>query len=186
MEHPSEGNPKSGNNTNWIGILFFLLLFLGPQIGRILSSIISSITGGTVTLGITPLPFIIGAFIVAMVVMALGRTIRSISQRSETRLPTTLSPPIRTYRDTSRPISTPTQPDILYRPPVPPADRSVRSLSQGLPWDTKDHSSDLSLQELPRTPQFEPIISGKVLAYGLIGLLAFGVVLGLLLVLLVI
>ncbi len=186
MEHSSERKPKSGNNTNWIGILFFLLLFLGPQIGRILSSIISSITGGTVTLGTNAWPFIIGAFIVVMVVVALGRTIRHVSQRSETRLPTTLSPPMRTYQDISRPTSIPTQPDMLYRPPVPPANRSVRSLSQGLPWDTKYHNSDLSLQELPRTPQFEPIISGKVLAFGLVTLLAFGVVLGLFLVLLVI
>lgn len=185
MEQSSEQNPKSGN-TNWIGILFFLLLLLGPQIGRILSPIISSITGGTVTLGTNVWPLIIGAFVVALVVVALGRTVRYISQRSEARLPTTLSPPMPTYHDTAPSTSTPTRPDILYRPPVPPDDRSVWSLSQDLPWDTKDHSSDISPQDLPRTPQFEPIISGKVLAFGLVGLLAFGVVLGLLLFLLMI
>lgn len=163
MQQPPERNRRK-NSGSWIGILIFLFLVLGPQIARVISQLVSQITGGTVTIGTNIIPLLIGGVIIVATLIAVGRALRGITEQSETRLPTSTTPP-----PTSVQRDQPTLPPPPYgsRPSPPPAARNF-------PKDVD--RSDINPQQLPGTPRFEPIVDGKVLLFGIVGAILIGVV----------
>jgi len=166
MQHSPERPPKKKNDFNWVGILIFLLLILGPQIGRVVSHLVSSVSGGTMTISTSSvLPLLIGGLVAVTMLVAVGQAVRNASRRGESRLPTSMSPPPSMRNNLPRPSSTP-----YGRSSQPPTVRRQRALDQ--------RGIETRQQSLPGPPKFEPIISGKVLIIGVLGLLLLAVIFG--------
>ncbi len=166
MQHSPERPPKKKNDFNWVGILIFLLLILGPQIGRVVSHLVSSISGGTVAIGTSSvLPLLIGGLVAITMLVVVGQAVRNVSRRGESRLPTSMSPPSTMRNNLPRPSSTP-----YGQSSQPPTARRQRALDQ--------RGFETRQQHLPKPPKFEPIISGKVLIIGVLGLLLLAVIFG--------
>lgn len=150
---------RRGNN--WIGLLIFIFFVFGSRFLPPLATWLSQVTG----LPITP-PLLIAAVIgLAVVGSIAGGVIRQAGRArssNETRLPT--PPPLALPTDTTAQRGQPTRPSAP--PPavrLPPA--TTRLPSPRLPSGE---------QRLPGPPRFEPIIGPRVLAFGIIGLLALG------------
>lgn len=112
---------KRGGN-NWIGIVVFLAIVIGPPIANALSRIIFQATGYSVSSDL-----IIGGIIILAILTSIGvsvaRSAGRINSGSETRLPTTtVSPP---------PMSQPP------RPSTPPTMRGPTSQPTKLPGAPK-------------------------------------------------
>lgn len=133
---------------NWgsaIGWVIFALALAGGPILRVLRNML----GGSVTLPSNLLPMLIlglvGLSLLGSAVAAIGRATRG---RGDTRLPTSAAPP-----PPARLPQPTRQPGALPPPPRQPAGDA----------------------RLPQAPRFEPIINPRVLAFGIVGALALGV-----------
>lgn len=173
QEKPKE---KQGG-FNWLGIVVFLVVVVGPTLWRIANQFLAQ-AGVTLPASIPVPALIIGAIVVAVVGSVAFQGMRRAGSRSETRLPTSLSEPM---RPTTMPNATTTQRPNAPMPPFagefgpffPPVSTSVDSIAPRLE----------RTPQLPRPPRFEPIISGKaVLAaagvfslFGLVYVLAIAI-----------
>lgn len=165
-------NRKRNNSGNWIGIVIFLLVLLGPQIARVLSNLVSSISGGAVTLSPNLLiPLLILAVVIVSALITVGRAIGSRNQNRAgpggsagpmMRPPPNMSSGSSPY-DAAKRASAPLPPRGLPRSAPPP-------------WQQDRRSSDLRPGKLPGPPQFEPIIDPRVFAIGIAGLMVFGLI----------
>lgn len=165
MQPPHEREPKRKEGFNWVGLIIFLVLILGPRIGQLVSQLVRSVSGGTVTIGTNALPLILGGLIVVITLLAVGQGVRNAARRSETQMPTPVPLPPAARTELPRPVALPNN-----RTRLPPSVQQQRRLEQ--------RSLETRQQNLPGPPRFEPIISGKVLAFGILGLLLLGLVFG--------
>jgi hypothetical protein len=78
--------------SNWLGWLIFFLFVVGPNIIRPVSQFISQTTGGTVTIGSSIIPFIVGGLAVFIVLSSVVRAAIKLSKRSEMPMPVALPP----------------------------------------------------------------------------------------------
>ncbi len=172
--------PKRNASGNWIGIVIFILVIAGPQIANVISNLISSISGGAVSLSPnTLIPLLILGAVLLSALIGVGRALRSAGD-------TRAGPaPSRGSNMPRPPMSSPgsSAPGAGQRPaaPLPPRNFSPPS-SSSLPKSLQQNqqSSDLRPGQLPGPPRFEPIVDPRVLSFGLAGLLVFGVIFGLL------
>lgn len=167
MQNPRERDAKRRGSASWIGLLIFLLLVLGPQIINAVSRVVSQITGGGVTVGPNIIPVIIGGLILLSVLVAVVRSVAGVGGRGDTRLPTSDS-----VRTSSMRTELPKAPPSPYRSSASQSS-TLRKVQQGARIE-----SDYTSQHLPGAPQFEPIISGKVLALGILGLMVVALIFG--------
>lgn len=174
MQDRRERTPKrKSGSASWIGFLIFLMLAVGPQIINVVSRIVNQITGGVVQLGPNILPMIIGGLIMLTVFVSVGRSLWNMGQQNETRLPTSTpsSAPVKLPQPSSPPMQN-NQP-TLSSYGVPSQESTLRQIRRSHRGD-----SHISMRDLPSAPHFEPIISGKVLVWGILGLVAFVSLLG--------
>ncbi|NJN65549.1 MAG: hypothetical protein HC884_01970 [Chloroflexaceae bacterium] len=227
-----ENQPKSQRKgTNWIGLVIFLLVFVGPQIIPPISRFVSQRTGGTIQIGTGILPFIIIGLVVLTVLGTIGRAITKMSQGSgpsapsiatPTNLASSLAPPSSTSSAIARAAApwSPSSSASGSGAPDPSSlglgSSSFSSLlaaqktgpsgltrpGQGGRWDDTqgddDFEDDSGLEEgirrfsqgssvfapsgaafsrssyLPGAPRFEPLVSGKVVGWGLLGAILIG------------
>ena len=174
--------------SNWLGVVIFLLVAVGPTIWRIISSIFAG-AGFSLPAGVPVPALIIGAIVVAVMISGAINVVRR-AQRSETSLPTSLP--------TSMPAPLPTAPPKPASLPTARNTTAQRTPNAPMPpfggefgpfFPTLPTTSDIPAQsssnapQLPRPPGFEPIISGKAIlasmalfsAFGLAYLLAIAV-----------
>jgi hypothetical protein len=170
--------PKRNASGNWIGIVIFILVIAGPQIANVLSNLVSSVSGGAVTLSPnTLIPLLILGAVLISALVGIGR---AISSAGDTRTGPSASkgpwaPPSAPQRSASP--GSPAQRPSAPMPPrnFPPTSSSPKSPSSSQPGR---QSSDLRPGNLPGPPRFEPIIDPRVLSLGLAGLLVFAVIFG--------
>ncbi|MBX0330453.1 hypothetical protein K2Z83_22605 [Oscillochloris sp. ZM17-4] len=136
---------KRGGN-NWIGIVIFLAIVIGPNLASFLSGAIFQATGMRVGSDLIMGGIIIFAVVASLLTSAL-RGAGRMNSGSETKLPTT-----------------PSAPQQMGAPPRP----------SSLPPATG--GSGTAQMKQPGTPQFEPIINPRVLSFGVAGLVIFGVI----------
>lgn len=144
---------SSRGSTGWIGWLIFILIVFGSRFLPPLANWLSQVTGLPVTM-----PMLIGGLVILIVVISLGsslmRQVDRARSTSDTRLPTTLSPP------SSR----------ATRLDAPSRSMQLPPTSSGLPRPRLPSGE----QRLPSPPRYEPIIDPRILAFGIIGLLFLG------------
>lgn len=153
------GRGRSG----WIGWLIFVFFVFGGRFLPPLANWLSQITGLT----ITPPMLIVAVIVLAVVGSLLGSVARQAGRlrgSNDTRLPLppTLPPP--TSMSSPRPGQTTrtASPPSPIRLPTASSDRLPQSrLPTGDP-------------KLPSPPRFEPIIDPRVLTFGVLGMLVFG------------
>ncbi|NNJ12254.1 hypothetical protein EKD04_018155 [Chloroflexales bacterium ZM16-3] len=137
---------KKSGGNNWIGIAVFLAIVVGPSLSSFLSGAIFSLTGVMIGSDVILGGLIIGSIVISLLV-SVARGAGRLNSGSETRLPTTtISPPQ---------MAAP--PRSSSAPPSAPR--------MGAPQ-----------MKLPGRPQFEPIIDPRVLTFGVVGLIFFGLV----------
>ncbi len=149
---------KKKRRTNWgslIGWLIFILVIAGGPILGMLRRALS----GVVTLPSNLLPLLIGGLVALSILVSVIRALGSANRSSTTRLPTTSAPP---------PSNAPMPPfggpsGVGPMPPTMPA--SPRSFT--LPQSG-------AKERLPPPPRFEPIFSPRIVAVGVLGLVALG------------
>jgi hypothetical protein len=172
--------PKRNASGNWIGIVIFILVIVGPQIANVISNLVSSISGGAVSLSpnmLIPL-LILGAVLISALV-GIGRAISSAGDSRP-------APPGSYGSNMPRPPAPPHRESTAGRnPPAPMSPRNASPPPSALPKSLQQHRqrSDLRPGQLPEPPRFEPIIDPHVLSFGLAGLLVFAVIFGALFVL---
>ena len=162
-----EKKKRGFNLGSVIGPLIFILAFAGGPLLRLLRQVLS---GSGVSLPpnlSTLIPIAVAAVVVLSIAIAAVRSIAS-SRAGDDRLPTTMSPPQR--------ANTPMPPFVgPSAPRMPPAASQPRAFT--LPTSSQSQS------KLPTAPRFEPVISPRVIMFGVVGLVVLGglflVVLGL-------
>lgn len=131
---------------NWgsvISAIIFLLVVAGGPIFNLLRRAI----GGSVSLPGNLLPWLISGLVLVSILVSVARSIGQANQRrSETRLPTSVQPP------------------VMSAPPNRSAPPAMSAPRGELP----------SAVSSPSTPRFDPIISPQVLVFGILGLLVIG------------
>lgn len=150
-----EQNERSGRRGNWVGVVIFLLLIIGPQLVRLLNNVAGNISGNIPALNANVfIPALIGLVVVAAAVVGV---IRSFTSARRSRLPTS--------------------PTIEPRPPMqPPRPSSLPTSRFDLP-----NSNDYNQAWMPAPPKFDPIIDPRILGFGIAGLVAFAIIFGALL-----
>ncbi len=192
MSDPFGQPQKKKKGINWIGTLLVILVLVGPQIFAALSQVLSQITGGPVTLTNSLLPIIIGGLLVLMVLSTIVRAIGKAVNQSETSSATLES--ITTGSSTGvypPPSPSLSQSNMNQRISAATSSTSMRS-TPDLDWEDIEAMFEegtprtptgvnptaarylSSVNDLPSSTRFEPLISGKVLAYSLAGLLLLG------------
>jgi hypothetical protein len=153
---------QSGRGNSWIGWLIFIFLVFGSRFLPPLANWLTQVTGVTVTPPML-IVAVIALSVVGSIVGAVARQAGRARSANDTRLPTppTLSPP----SDMGSPrLGQPS------RPAAPPAQTQLPRTSTRLP-PARLPSGE---QRLPTPPRFEPIIDPRVLTFGILGLLALG------------
>lgn len=150
-----EQNERSGRRGNWVGVVIFLLLIIGPQLVRLLNNVAGNISASIPALNANVLIPALVALVV--VVTAVVGVIRSFTSARRSRLP---SPPT-----------------IEPRPPMQPPRPSALPTSR---FD-RSNGSDYDPAYMPTPPKFDPIIDPRILGFGIAGLVAFAIVFGALL-----
>lgn len=141
----------SNRGNGLIGILFFLLIVVGPNISGPIANGLSQATG----MNIDRSAVMIGLVVLAVVASALNSVVR---RSMRTGGPATPRPP----------TPTPTAPPRLPTGPaprMPPPPTSARMPPPSLPT---------SGSPLPGPPRFEPIVNPRVLLFGILGVIVFG------------
>jgi hypothetical protein len=143
---------------NWsslIGWLIFLLVIAGAPLYNMLRQAL----GSTTALPANIIPILIGGLVALSVlvsaVRALGNSNRS---NGNTRLPTSMSPPMRTPNTAMPPFGGSSQrPALPQAPPraftMPPSSRPI---------------------DQPTAPRFEPVLNPTIVALAVLGLLVLG------------
>jgi hypothetical protein len=152
---------RRGGGSGWFGWIIFLFLIFGTRFLPPVANWLSQVTG----LSITP-PLIIAAVVVLGVVISVGssilQTVNQSRNAGDTRLPTGMPP-----SSPPPPMSPP--PSARIPPPstrIPPPMSSRSSLGH----------KGMGQPQLPRPPRFEPIIDPRILAFGVIGLIAMSII----------
>jgi hypothetical protein len=161
MQQEPERTPRKKGGFNWFGLLVFVIIVFGARIVRFVQNLLA---GASIQLpqGFDPFLALAGLVVLVAVVSTAAGVLRSAQRRSETRLPTTLQGLPRGSNA-----------------PMPPFGGSRTSTGRSMPRRVDLSSAYRSEQQLPQAPRFEPIISGRVLAFGVVGLLVLLGVLGL-------
>jgi hypothetical protein len=151
-------NKRKRGGVNWsslIGWLIFLLVIAGAPLYNMLRQAL----GSTTSLPTNLIPILIGGLValsvLASVVRALGNTNRA---GGDTRLPTSMSPPMRTPNTAMPPFgAAPQRPALPTASPrtftLPPASRSA---------------------DQPTAPRFEPVLNPTIVVLAVLGLLILG------------
>lgn len=139
----------SNRGNGLIGILFFLLIVVGPNISGPIANGLSQATG----MNIDRSAVMIGLVVLAVVASALNNVVR---RSMRTGGPATPPPPT-----APAPPRLPTGP----APRMPPPPTSARMPPPNLPT---------SSSPLPGPPRFEPIVNSRVLLFGILGVIVFG------------
>lgn len=86
-----ENESKRKKSFNWLGWVIFLLLFVGPNLARPLSHMLSQITGGNVSVNFSGniIPFIIVGIVLLTILSTIVRSIGKAFKPNDT-LPTSL------------------------------------------------------------------------------------------------
>ena len=161
---------KKKSNFNWFGIVVFLLFAVGPSAWRFLNSVFSG-AGLALPSGISWPVLAIGAIVLAVLASVVIQGVQRAQSRSETRLPTTMSPQSRPQMLPPTPMSQ--RPTPSNNMPMPPFGGELGPLFPNFPPPNATIPTLPSrAPQMPRPPGFEPIISGKALlaACGLVGL----------------
>lgn len=160
---------KRGSN-NWIGFVIFFVLVLGSRIFPPLASWLTQVSGVPISSTMIYGVVVVLGLILPVVVSAIS-SVRLPGGGGDTRLPTQPGSPIK-----------------LDQPPMP----VERLPDWARPNEVKQLGPPPSVSPLPSwtqpklpmgQPQFEPIINPRVLTIGVIGLICFGLIFGLLLIL---
>lgn len=171
MQDQSRPKQKKRNPlSNWIGILIFLALIFGSQISRVLSNVLGQVFGVVVPAN-TLLFVLIGGLIAFSVLTSIINTAVNAGKPKETSLPTSAAPPA-PPRPNPPPASSASSVSSPPRPVRPPSLQPPPNATQWSSRATSDITTSSSPQIKP--PGFEPIISPKVLAFGILGLLLLG------------
>ncbi|PDW03634.1 hypothetical protein [Candidatus Viridilinea mediisalina] len=152
-----EDNRRSGNAFSWVGWLVFFLLIFGSSFLPPLAHWLSQQTGVSITPSML-IAAIIGGGVLISIASSVIQAVNQGRDSNETRLPTELPPD---FQAPSLPTSS---------TPLPSSTLSEAKLKQRA----------LGEQKLPPPPQFEPIISPRILAFGIVGLIVFGGLFGIL------
>jgi len=152
-------NKRKRGGINWsslVGWLIFLLVIAGAPLYNVLRQVL-----GTTALPANLIPILIGGLVALSVlvsaVRALGNTNRS---GSDTRLPTSMSPPMRTPNTAMPPFGGAGAPQRPALPTAPPRAFTMPPMSRQA--------------YQPTAPRFEPVLNPTILALGVIGLLILG------------
>lgn len=167
-------NKRGGNN--WVGFVVFFVLVFGSQIFPPLARWLTQVSGVPISQTMIYGAVVVLGLILPAVVSAIS-SVRMPGNGGDTRLPTQLGRPIQLDQP---PMPAERLPDWA-RPNKPTKLDPPPTVGQ-LPNRTQQK---LPTGQLPRLgkPQFEPIINPRVLTIGLVGLICFGLIFGLLIIL---
>ncbi|MCU0494633.1 MAG: hypothetical protein MUD01_23860 [Chloroflexaceae bacterium] len=155
MQDPAE-RPKKGGLSNWIGIIFFLVLAFGSQLITPLARMLTQITGVPINPSTLFGIAVVGAFIVPVLVSFVRSALR-ISQRNDARLPTQLSQPgDNDWLQSPRTPAWPSTPSI----PSPPS----------MPYQPR---LDIDIKKLAQPPRFDPVFNPRIVWASLGGAVLF-------------
>lgn len=142
-------NRREVNLSSLIGWLIFILVLAGGPIFRLISQAVP----GTVNLPANLPTLLIGGLVVLSILVSVLRAVGSnVQRRGDERLPTTPSPP-------ARPMNAPMPP---FRGPT------------GRTINAQSLQQRSERERLPTAPQFEPLISPRVIGIAVVGLLVLG------------
>lgn len=157
-------NKRKRGGINWsslVGWLIFLLVIAGAPLYNMLRQVV----GSTTSLPTNLIPILIGGLValsvIASAVRALGNTNRA---GSDTRLPTSMSPPMRTPNTTPN-TAMPPFGGAPQRPAQPMA--SPRAFTMPPTSRTADQ---------PAAPRFEPVLNPIIVVLAVLGLIILGAV----------
>jgi hypothetical protein len=191
MSDPFGQPQKKKKGMNWLGTLLVILVLVGPQILGALSQILSQITGGPVALSNSLLPLIIVGLLVLIVMSTIVRAIGNAVNQSESSSATLESitsqrssiaqpaPRTSTQRTMDERLSAARSSTTMHSAPDIDWQDIEAMLQEGTPRTPTGVNPTAarylsSVNDLPRSTRFEPLISGKVLAYSLAGALVLG------------
>jgi hypothetical protein len=151
-------NKRKRGGINWsslIGWLIFLLVIAGAPLYNMLRQVL----GSTTTLPTNIIPILIGGLVALSVLVSAVRALGNSNRAgSDTRLPTSMSPPLRTPNSAMPPFGGAPQ-----RPASPTASPRAFTMPPGSrPVDQ------------PPAPRFEPVLNPTILALAVLGLLVIG------------
>jgi hypothetical protein len=193
MHDSSQDKSTSKKSANWIGILLFLLIFAGPQIIGAIGKVISQAGGSTVLIANSIIPLIIGGLVVLTVLVSIMRALGRASQKRmngsihesleeytsshkqsfPTHRSSTLSPSQRSHSishiSSSSYDTSPRSVDLDWDNIEAFFDEDSRRMAEKLRSSTRTTTANL-----PKAPRFEPVVSGKVVAFSILGMLVVG------------
>lgn len=145
----------SNRGNGLIGILFFLLIVVGPNISGPIANTLSQATG----MNVDPSAVMIGLVVLAVMASAISSVLRRATRAGGDASGTT-TPRL----PTAPPMPPPSPPaGAAPRPPAPPT--SARMPPPNLPTGGSP---------LPGPPRFEPVVNPRVLLFGILGVIVFG------------
>ena len=165
---------KKKRRFNWgsaIGWLIFILIFAG----RPLLQLLQQRVGGSVALPVNLtnlIPLAFAALVVLSIAISAVRALGGANRgRADTRLPTSMPapPPSRGPGAPLPPFGGPATPGL---PPIQTLPRSSPPVQPNAPRAFTMPSGDQP--KLPTPPRFEPVISPRILLFGILGLIALG------------
>lgn len=147
-----------GNNrgNGLIGILFFLLIVVGPSISGPIANALSQATGMNIDRSAVMIGLVVLAVLASVVNSLVRRSTRS-SGPGAPRMPTPGTP--------TAPRMPPSLPPPGPTPRIPTPPTSARMPPPNLPTGSSP---------LPGPPRFEPIVNPRVLLFGVLGVIVFG------------
>ncbi|NJN15043.1 MAG: hypothetical protein HC822_01395 [Oscillochloris sp.] len=158
------------NRGGWLGWVFFLFLIFGAQLVPPIARALSQLTGQPISSGM-----VFGGFVVLYVILMIAQSVIGglgrMNQGGDTRLPTNTTVP-------PRPMQPPPQrrqPTTISTPPSPEQIRAQTTArrSSGTPGAPSIRTPNSALPP-SGPPRFEPIIDPRILAFGIIGVVFFG------------
>jgi len=147
-------NRRRMNMSSLIGWIIFVLVLAGGPIFRLISQALP----GTVNLPANLPTLLIGGLVLVSILASVIRAVGSnVQRRGDERLPTTPSTPARPMNAPMPPFSGPTGRTI-----------SSQSVQQ------RALQQRSGRERVPATPQFDPLISPRVIGIAVVGLLVLG------------